>query len=115
MNIEEAAKLVVGEIAREEKTDVKSFDPTIFVLIANMLVELFKNCKQKPEHVVNACKNPNMFHRWAVKRAMKKACCGEDELETRMGRKSVMDAVFKAGAGATPTQVEALMIESHSY
>lgn len=92
---EEAAKSIISYM-EFDKDDPIQFDPTLLLVIAQIIIFILQNCKKKPESIRQDCENRGILARWVVKSAIKKVV--NDKEFARLYGDRIQEAIFKAGA-----------------
>lgn len=109
--IDELVASIGGDFAKESGDEGYSFDPATLILIASILIELFKiwqTCRKSKEEQLKVAKNPSMMERLIVRNVVRKSMGGEFG---RSGR-AMTKAILKNGSEATVELIEALNQEA---
>lgn len=107
--LEDAARLVAGEMSRRPGMAAKAFDPTMIVTLAQALFSILASCREareSPSSLIARSRSPNFRDRLIATRRVKRSMTRKDW--NAFGG-DVVDSVFAAGADATTNQVAKLM------
>jgi len=108
--LDKVAHKVLGNMSNKYRQDF-AFDPTIFMILVDVINSFIESCGKNnpPEDLQRMAKKPNWFHRWAVKRMVKREF--DNRKAFRAHGKKVINALLKTGKETTVEEIQELMDE----